>query len=571
MTTNKTHLKALTICRILFFAILLNLLGSCDFNYPDTTEKYIVPTTLNFHFETGTQSGTIDFVEPMPTKGKFQVLVYPIWIKPGIFEGNTIEGHSTIPFSFINVDNYTNQGVAVGEMVIKTSDKSNYRVFVSYGSSNVNPPNGEAFMTCNVAELELKIGETRSFTIGNPGQVEKWFYLNNLPSWLQISQTSGNLRPHSELTLQCTVNQQGLIPGEYSQIINIESTNPQLSTGILIKLTVKPAGPPVNSKSLKWFDGTLKDALYCKKTNFLYLLTKSPNSLIVKRADSDSLQVYPLDKTPNCIDVTAGGDTIVIGYNQAIVDLFNARTIEKIRTYETDCIPFDIVFGDNGWCYLAPDKDQWVKFFSLNLKNGKNYSTTNQLFYEKTTIRKMPGQPFLYTWGSGLSIINIEKGVPNEIIPRWLESSGGNIWLSADGKKMFGGYKTIYRTPEYNDNTSQLQNLLAIGTIDIPQQVIQTLDICQSQKCLYAVGSDYFWSAYNASTIYQINETSYASEKSMKVKPYPGILNNQYNPDMDVSYVFSNSEGTKLYALKNVKYDLKLDVWAIEILDLPFK
>jgi len=244
MKTNTTSLKALQICRYLFIVLILNLLGSCDFNYPDKTDKYIIPTTFNFHFETGTQSGIIDFVGPWPSNGKFQVLVYPIWLKPELFEGNTIDGHSTIPFSFRNVDNYANQGVATGQMVIKTKDQEYFQITVSYGSSNVNPPNGEAFMTCSVAELELKIGETRTFTIANPGQVEKWFYLSNMPSWLQISQTSGNLHPHTELSLQCTVNQQGLVPGEYSQIIYIESTNTQLSSGILLKNTSCPTPLP---------------------------------------------------------------------------------------------------------------------------------------------------------------------------------------------------------------------------------------------------------------------------------------------------------------------------------------
>ncbi len=555
---------------IAIFVATLFQMSSCNFDFPEEKQENVIPTSLDFHYDTGAQSGIIDFYLTNYGNGSFRLLVYPIWLKPEKFEGNINSGHSEIPFRFANVDNYADHGVATGYLIIKTNNNELYQITVSYGN-NVTPPNGEEWMTCSVAELDFANDESKFFNISNPGQVDKWWSTSNIPSWLQLSQTNGNLSPYSGLTIQATIKPDGLAPGEYSQIIYIESTNPQLTTGILVKLKVENQEPPVDQSNIKWFDGTLKDALYCKKTDYLYLLTKSPNSLIVKTPDSDSLYIYPLDKTPNCIDVTSGGDTIVIGYNQAIVDLFNARTIEKIKTYETDCVPFDIVFGDNGWCYLAPEKDQWVKFFSLNLKNGKNYRTDNQMFYEKTIIRKMPGQSILYTWGSGLSIINIENGSANEIIPRWLESSGGNIWLSEDGKKLFSSSKTIYRTPEYTTSTSQLPNLLAIGTLEIPQQTIQSLDFCKPQSCLFAVGSDYFWSASNASTIYQLNEISYMAEKSIKVKPYPGILNSQNNPEMDVFHVFSNSGGTKLYALKNVKYDLQLNKWAIEIIDLPLK
>jgi len=209
-------------------------------------------------------------------------------------------------------------------------------------------------MTCSVAELDFGTGENRSFTISNPGQVDKWWSTSNIPSWLQFSQTNGNLQPYSGLTIQATIKPEGLAPGEYSQIIYIESTNPQLSTGILVKLKIENPGPPVNQSNIKWFEGTLKDALYCKKTDYLYLLTQAPNRLLVKTPGSDSLYIYPLDKVPNCIDITTGGDTIVVGYNQAVVDLFNAGTIERLKSYETDCVPFDVVFGANGWCYLAP-------------------------------------------------------------------------------------------------------------------------------------------------------------------------------------------------------------------------
>ena len=76
----------------------------------------------------------------------------------------------------------------------------------------------------------------------------------------------------------------------------------------------------------------------CKVTDYFYVLTASPNALLVKTPGADSLITYPLERIPNCIDVTADGKTIAIGYNQAYVDLRDARTCERIKLYETDFV-----------------------------------------------------------------------------------------------------------------------------------------------------------------------------------------------------------------------------------------
>ena len=559
---------------VVVFVAALFQLSSCNFNFPEEKQENAISTSLDFHYDTGTRDGIIDFYLANNGNTSFRVIVYPIWLKIKKFEGHMNNGHAEIPFEFVNVDNYAAQGVATGYMYVRINNNELYRITISYGNSDV-PTNGQVPMYCSVAELDFGTGENRSFSIMNQGQVDQWWSTSNIPSWLELSQINGPLQAGISLNIQGTVKPEGLAPGEYSQIIYIESTNPQLTTGILVKLKVENQGPPVNQKAIRWIDGTLKDALYCKKTDYLYLLTQAPNRLLVKTPESDSLYIYPLDKVPNCIDITTGGDTIVVGYNQAVVDLFNARTIERLKSYETDCVPFDIVFGDNGWCYLAPDEDQRVYFYSLNLKNGVTYRSATQNFYEKSVLRKMPGKPVLYVTRpqlspSGLLIVNIKNGAANDTVPSWHESTGGNIWISDDGKKIYGSSKKIYRTPEYTTDLFHL-DLPGIGSLDVPRQSIQSLDFCKPQNCLFAVGSDYFWSASNASTIYQLNETSYMAEKSVKVKNFPGTLNSQNNSEMDVFHVFSNSGGTKLYALKNVRYDLQLNKWAIEIIDLPLK
>ncbi len=560
----------------LITVLLLIVFHSCNFNYPEEKQEQGYSTDLEFHFDLNTTSGIADFTLTEFGNEPYQVIVYPRWVDVKKLEGNLNNGYCSIPFSFKEVETYMQDGKVEGYVFVKVGKSEIFRITISYGNQEIEQPNEEGLpLYCSTAEIDFGTEDNRSFVIANPGQVDKNWYITNIPSWLTLSETSGNLPAGVSLTIYCNVNREGVYPGSYSQIINIESNNPQLSSGILMRIVVPEIGAPADSASVKWITGTVQDAYYNKVNDVLYILTKSPNNLLVKTADNDSLITYPLERIPNCIDVTADGKTLAIGYNQAYVDVLNAETLELIRQYETDCVPYDLVFGENGWCYLSPEEDQWVYLYCLNLTTGVTFRTSTANMYEKTILRKMPGKPLLYATRpslspSGLLIINIEKGVANDTIPAWHEDTGGIIWLSKDGTKIFGGDKEIHKTPEYTTETFHL-DLPKIGTMDIPRGYLKSLDYNEKLKCYFAVGTDYWWGAENSETIFQVNEVSFSAEKMIKVAKYPGFINQIYNPVMDVHHVFSNSSGTKLYALKNVQRNLELNIWAMEILDLPLK
>jgi hypothetical protein len=551
-------------------------LGACNFDYPEANQDPVFSIDTELHFDTGVQGGVLNLGLDGMTNESYQIVVYPQWIDIKTFEGKLQNGYCSIPFDFKNVENFLFEGRAEGYVYIKLGSAGIFQVSVSYGISKTDQPpvEGEVPLYCSTAQIDFGTEETRHLAFTNKGEVDKTWYIDNIPGWLSISKTSGALMAGETDILSLTVNREGLVPGDYSQIINLESTRPQLSHGILITMQVTETAPPVNSSALKWFDGELKDAIFNKANDHLYLLTKSPNQLLILSPGTDSLQRYPLDRIPNCIDLTADGKTLAIGYNQAYVDLINAETLERIQMYETDCVPFDLVFGENGWCYLAPETDQWVHFYSLNLETGVTYrSTSSVAIYEKSVLVKMPGKPLVYITRpqlspTGLLIANIEDGIANDTLPYWHETIGSKFWFSTDGSKILGGTKEIFQTPDYTTNSTHGENLTKFGTIDIPRYNIQSMDYNETRKCFYAVGSDYMWTAENAETIYQVDAVSYSAVKSFKVSPYPGTLNNRYYPDMDVHFVFTNREGTELYAIKNVERDLEMNKWAIEIFNL---
>ncbi len=559
---------------VLTGTMLLFLLSACNFDFPKENEEIWFATDLEYHFNTGSDGGGITLAFPELGSKTYRIMVYPQWIETGKLEGALDNGYGSIPFSFKNVDSFMTGNRVEGYIFIRL-DETILRIKISYGAGKTEDPpvDGQVPLYCNTAEINFGTEDSRSFTIANHGEVDKSWYISNIPSWLELSQTSGYLAAGASLTINCTVHRQELQLGEYSLIIHIESSHPQASHGIRVNMVVEDPGPPVNSARLKWFSGTVTDAYFCKKTDYLYILTKSPNALLVKTPESDSLTTYPLDRIPNCIDVTADGKTLAIGYNQAFVDLLDAATLNRINQYVIDCVPHDLVFGENDWCYMIPDADQHVYFYSLNLTSGVTFRTSTRNFVEKSVLVKAPEKPWIYITRpqvspSGLQILNISDGAVNDTVPYWHEDTGGAIWLSPKGDKIFGANKKIYKAPDYTTETFQL-DLPKTGEVDIPRNFIKSIDYNETLECYYMAGSDYWWGTENGATIYQVNKTSFSAERSVNVGFYPGYLSDQFHPAMETHYVFSNSAGTRLFAIKNVKQTLELNNWALEIFDLP--
>lgn len=558
------------------FLFIINI-SSCNSPENPGQENFINTPFIN-HFETGTTNGTIsfDFGENL----KYQVVLAPKWLNIKAVQGNIENGKLNIPFEFSNIQDYMGQESFIsGNLVVRIGYIGLFSFTVSYGNddgTNPNPGPNHSALICSVSNLVFESDDTLTITLTNPDIYGNSWQAVDIASWLQLSEYSGYISGGNQVTIKCSLNKQGLQIGDYAQYISIVSSNPSSVHGILVQMKVDFTEPVVNQSNIKWIEGKVKDAYFCKTTNYLYAITQNPNQLLYKLPESDSLYKVSLSKAPNCIDVSKDGKTLAIGYNQAVVDLFDAQTFELKRSYETDCVPFDIVLGENDWCYLAPEVDQWTYLYSLNLTTGVTFrSGTNGTIYEKTFIVKAPDQPFLYATRTGLSpggilVVNISEGVAKDTIPIWHVETGSAIWLTPDSKKLITSIKKIFKTPEYTTNVFNL-DLPVVGSIDIPRNIIKTLDYCENLKSYFVVGSDYYWAAYNAETIYQIDAESYTAIKSVKVLPYPGYLASQYNSRMDTHHVFVNKQGTKLLALKNVPYDLEMDKWALEIIELPLK
>jgi hypothetical protein len=115
----------------------------------------------------------------------------------------------------------------------------------------------------------------------------------------------------------------------------------------------------------------LTDAEYLHISGILAVCTKSPDQVLLFDMKTGASDTIPLDRTPSCISFSEDGTKAVLGYTVAEVSCINVSTAEITSGFTIDCVPSDIVPGDNGWCYITPDTDQWETLRNLNLSNGQ--------------------------------------------------------------------------------------------------------------------------------------------------------------------------------------------------------
>lgn len=569
-----------------FFAILSSMiilfisffLISCSDEFPEESKETLYLMDKKYHFALGSMSGEITYEFDNNASNQFEVYMYPKWMDLKIKKGNLQSGKAVIPFEFKNPNEFMVNGRAIGRFIIKIASVGYFEIEIIYGQPVTNPGNDDdsygLAILCDKAEINFDSNEIQKFTIINVLNREVWWTARDIPSWLVLSQTSGYIEAGGITVISCHINYEGLIPGRYSQIININVANPPNSAGILFNLNYNHPDPPSDSPNLKWISGDISDALFCQSSGNLYILTQNPNRVLIKSDATDTLQSISLSRIPNCIDVSKDGKTIAIGYNQANVDIFDGETFNIKRSYETKCIPHDIVLGENGWCYLAPALDQGVYFYSLNLSTGETFHTsTKNPVYEKSVMFKDPEKPILYMTRprlspGGILIIDISKGAANDTIPYWHVDTGGKLWLTEDGNKLIASYKKIYKKPDYTTENLHQIDLDILGTVNMPQNQIQSLYYSKTRKSYFVSGSDYFWTAYNASIIYQLDPVSFSSVNSFTIKPYPGYYKGTMNQPMNIHHLFVNNDGNKIYALKCLYLNSQTENWALEIIDL---
>jgi hypothetical protein len=497
---------------------------------------------------------------PGVTNSGFMVIVQPKWLSFKSMHGKVSGGNAPLDISIVKSDIVSGYQTHYAQVTIDVENAGLFSFTVAYTNS------GNPSLLSSVSSLNFESLSSRTFTISNTSDGILNWEITAIPDWLIISPASGTLSKGNSTTVTASLNLVDIPTGQDlsgTLVINNNSVTGNLNIPVLI-----PENILIPSTVME-INGIITDAEFNHETGMMVICTKSPNSLIVFNTTLNVSNTIPLDKTPSCVSLSEDGHKAVIGYTVSSLSYFDIDNLNFSGNFSIDCIPFDVVLGDNGWCYITPSVDQWVQFRSLNLISGELVVGNNQsTVYEKTLIRKIPGKPYLI--GSrttlsptGILIFDVTKGIASDTIT-YYHTSIGKFCISEDGAKLYDSYRNVYNMPVYDYQYHPFSPPV-FGQIQSVLNYISAFEECPSLSSIFVASSYYDYMSGYSSLIEQFNTVNLNKVKTYNVSPV-FVTENGVRTLYETSakFIFVNKKGTTLYALKNLKENYSKDFWTIE-------
>ncbi len=545
--------------------ILLTLAGvSCsdDFLEKNNAEWYSLSDTLIMDRQN--YEATVMFELPEKINGDFTVFIRPVWLTVDDPTGDVREGKIEFKLSLDGTNLPSGYYSHTGAVVLEIEDfgyVSFTVIFTDYGSPSIQ---------CSPTELVFDGILTRTFTLTNPTPGILDWTITEIPDWLAFSVDSGVLYQGQAEWITVTVDASKLVPG-VGKNTTVRISSPHAQYPYMLKISVTPVTvPPPEGFTI---GSILADAEYHHESGILAVCTSSPNQLILYNTGSWETDTIELDRAPGCISISEDGHTAVIGYSVASVSYIDLDAAAITDDFSIDCIPHDIVLGDNGWCYITPVGDQWEAMHSLDLNTGQLTVSTNiSIVYEKTQIKKVPGKALmvgsrLTVSPTGLLLFDIAAGLPKDEVTYYHESTG-DFWISKDAARVYSAYGNVYTIPEF-DGMNHGSTAPVYGMFDLGYSYISTLDDCPAINSVFYSTAPSWHEEASSSLIEQYNSTSLIKTKSHNVSVAQVSISGNLVPyETTTRFIFLNKEGTSMYVLKVIRPDYKIDGWLMETIAL---
>ena len=239
---------------------------------------------------------------------------------------------------------------------------------------------------------------TSNFSIGNTGGSDLNYTITGVPSWAQLSSTSGTVVASGSVNITVTFNATGLNDGTYNANITVTTNDPVTPT-VVIALSLTIDGDPVVAMSVTCLNYTPIFEGASAQQNFL--ITNTGCDTLVVTGLVPSLPEYTTSAAPGNI-LPGGSATITVTFNPLVAGVYNGTLlIQNTDVDTTICL--------NGEGLVAPHIDP-NSTFSVS----QNVPACNGVDSTTFTISNTGGSDLNYTITG---------------IPSWasLSSTGGTI------------------------------------------------------------------------------------------------------------------------------------------------
>ena len=551
---------------VLIFSIILALFAgsSCsdEFLSKNNADFYTLPDTLLM--DNINHTATVMFELPEEINTDFTVFMRPRWLTVpsprGEVNGGRVELSLSIDGASLPYGYYSHSGLVVLD-IEEFGFVSLTVIFANHGSPSIHCSPNEIIFDNTLSETIALITPTEG--------VLDW-EITGIPDWLTFSMTSGTIGYGETAWITVTLDADEIVPGT-ALSATVWISSPHATSQFVLKITVTPSAVPHPEGLI--VNGILTDAEYHHNSGLMAICSKSPDRLFLYNTITDLTDTIYLDKSPVCVSISEDGHRAVVGYSVAVISHIDLDNREIIADYNIDCVPYDLVVGENNWCYITPESDQWTRLRNLDLNTGQLIvSPSSTLIYEQTLIRKVPGKSFLAGSQTSLSptsllIFDVTEGQAKDALSTHHEYIG-SFWLSKNGARIYTMYRQVYNLPEY-DGQYHSDELSLFGNINTDQQHIHALDDCPAIKSLFAYSAQYWFDSGNSTLIEQFSTSSLQKIRSFNVSPEMlNLVGTIISYETTPRHIFVNSEGTTMCVIKILKPDYNIDGWFIEEMDL---
>jgi len=404
------------------------------------------------------------------------------------------------------------------------------------------------------------------------------YYITMYPKWMKWESLRGKFRDGNtsmkfSVEEQETVGNSGLLTGTVVlDIDRIGLVGFEVVYGNIGNL------PGNEDGKVKEIQGKVIDADIHKPSGTIVIATQYPNQLLIFPA-SGQISVIPLGKSPQCVEISTDGKSVLVGNTTPEISLVSLETKNVVKNFLLDCVPYDLVSGNNGWCYIAPQGSSWTNLRSLNLNTGGLFSAVNywnsQLF-GSSILKKVPGKSLFVgtrtqVSPTGLLLFENSRGKASDTLCYW-HIDLTDLWVFNDGNRIVDKKGVIYPLPAFDPvNSFQIQ-LTEVGRLNLPQNAINSVDFCEAKSSMFVANGANWQPDLNQgqnNVILQFN----VSNLSLLNTYNPSYMAISQGNDLvlaycQVRYVFTDQAGTRLYAIRRTAPDFGVENWSIETFEI---
>lgn len=218
------------------------------------------------------QTLTLDL--PEAGNAQFQIRQYPKWMRFQQMNGSFSGGKTAISFHILPGE-FLNYGENSGDLIISIKGYGLAHIDIIVGKKN-KPDETLIYIYPDILNFQSEMNEL-SFTMQNQSDNSVTWKATNYPEWIQLEKTEGSLQLYENVFIKTTCIRTNLTPGTHTGQITLEFNQPDgstktrhISVSVHVIEYTNPAG-------LIEIDGIVADAVYCKESDRLFIITRNPN------------------------------------------------------------------------------------------------------------------------------------------------------------------------------------------------------------------------------------------------------------------------------------------------------